>query len=241
LWGHRRDREPGRKLGGPLLLMLCSCLACFALYYQSQKSRQDVAVLAAICLFMGPTPHETSADFRLAAAFPVPGFCESLISATCEVPAHCQRAFTEDSLPGDCLFYGPSFNCTKASQPIDFKNFMVLKMQQICLSMWQPSPQILGLDGVLRPVAHYRETDTALEDRVFAAPFWCSFGNSTGGSGVGQFYHDMDLSSTSAWVSSVFSDPASALANCSRGPLRWRNLTAYPSIGTFPSERSVAA
>lgn len=223
-------------------MIFCMSVAALALWHQAREARGAVVSLASICLFMGPTPHESLADQRLAATFPVPGFCESLISATCDVPARCLRAFADGSLSGDCISYGAGFNCTRPNTARDFHNTMVTKMQQICQNMWQPLPQMLGLDGTVRPMTHFRETDTAAGDRDFAAPFWCSFAEDNG-EGVGEFFSELDRYNHSNWVWDLFfkDDSLSRVAHCSTGPLRWRNLTSYPSNGTFPDERNSAA
>lgn len=238
------SKKNSTNLGGPLSLVFCLAVSVLAIFYVSRQSREDVASLAAICLFMGPSPRESLADRRLAAVFPVPGICESLLSTSCKVSTLCLDAYTEGALPDECLVYGPDFNCTSANEPIDFGNIMIQKMQHICERMWQPTPQIVGSDGVLRSASHNRETDTSEDEMAFASPFWCSFGQDSAapGEGVGQFFNDVDLGdldNAHARFSSVFyDDTMSALNHCS-GPLRWRNLTSYPSAGSLPDEQQV--
>lgn len=243
--GAPRRSQSGMFIGGPLSLVFCLAVSFLAIFYVSRHSREDVASLAAICLFMGPGPRESFADRRLAAVFPVPGICESLLSTSCKVSTRCLDAAIRDiALPDECLLYGPHFNCTSANEPKDFHNIMVRKMQHICQRMWQPTPQILGSDGVVRAASHYRETDTSEEELVFASPFWCSFGQDAAapGEGVGQFFNDVDLgdlANAHARFSSVFyDDTMSALSHCS-GPLRYRSLTSYPSAGSLPDEQQV--
>mmetsp|Transcript_42803 Transcript_42803/g.123726 ORF Transcript_42803/g.123726 Transcript_42803/m.123726 type:complete len:780 (-) Transcript_42803:197-2536(-) len=176
-----------------------ACLITWGLRdWQHRAYTKMFQIVAATCLFQGPTPGYWS---QFSATFPAPGLCETLLELRCEAPIVGDegRPCVEDWSQKLCKFYlktdsmfstwssvnwtaqGPCVAYVDGRGPYPVSQLHIVDdgstfstMAKTCQMMWQQQPQI-RFQGEDRSATGPRVRVYPYKDFMPAAPFWCKY------------------------------------------------------------------